>query len=70
MKTCETCAKEFTPKGRQRVCNECKGEGYAVQETQGADAKVEAKTEKKIRPLEKWGSGRVVFQGQSGLIRR
>jgi hypothetical protein len=63
MKICTDCGHEFTPKGRQKVCGECKHEEAKLQKTD------EEAQPKEVRPIDRLNR-KVVFQGQSGLIRR
>lgn len=65
MRTCTQCGHDFTGRGRQKVCNICKGvENEArVQETEEPEAPKE-------RPLERFGNGRFVFGGGAGMVRR
>jgi hypothetical protein len=63
MKICVDCGLEFKPKGRQKLCGACKGEEAKLQETD------EEAQPKEVRPIDRFNR-KVVFQGQSGLIRR
>ena len=60
MKTCEKCGEDFIPRGRQRVCRECKN---------GVQERVqEAEETKPTRPAERFS--RMVFGGGGVMFRR
>jgi len=65
MKLCVDCGTPFKPKGRQKLCGACKDEERQLQK---ADEKENPRKET-VRPIDRINR-RVVFQGQSGIIRR
>lgn len=62
MKICVECGHEFKPKGRQKICGECKNEGEKLQKTNEA----EVPEQKAVRPLDRWRTN-VVMPGQLGV---
>lgn len=67
MRQCTECGGDFMGRGRQKVCNICKGVGDGVQ------ARVQETEEPKTkpeRPMKRFGNGRFVFGNGAGVMLR